>query len=80
MQRDTFRGILGLLATVNYHPLLDAVAAGLYNCVSPNEKFPLMPQDREVDFKNSREKEREGMNKEEAERQKRSNHKKETSL
>ena len=31
MQRDTFGGILVLLATVNYPPLLGAVAAGLCN-------------------------------------------------
>lgn len=39
MQRDTFGGILGLSAAVNYHPLLDAAASGFCNCVSLNENF-----------------------------------------
>lgn len=59
MQRDTFGGVLGLSAAVNYHPLLDAAAAGFCNCVSLNEKLPLMPQDREVKLGKKIERERE---------------------
>lgn len=58
MQRDTFGGISGLLATVNYHLLWDAVAAGLCNCTSPNENFHLCLRIGRWNYKNCQDRER----------------------